>query len=672
MIHTPLSLEFNNEIKKLKKTYYYNNKDFSSLNSLPSQITASWNNSRKNGIDPFSNFTDIAYEKVEMDKISDESKILLKAATPLIEKIVSHLFPINGLCLADKNGLVLLVKEAARSPIKKNAFSEGIVLSEENIGTISQNLCIKYQKPVQLFGAANYHSFLEDDLSMSTPIFNTNNELIGALTLNIVTKEEIEDAYLERTYTYLMGWAKSLAHAIQSQVMLINKNQSFTITNEAFETVISAVDKGILAIDCNGNIKHVNKESERILGDSKESIIKNNISEYIDNTRILDRIINQKKTIESMENIKGKNKPKLKYFIKISPILDQNQNVEGAVLTIPLVSENSTTINKQTGNTAIYDFEKIIGNSDSLTKTINIAKKFAYTNNNVLIVGESGTGKELFAQSIHNQSRARRPFIAINCASVSHSLIESELFGYEGGTFTGADKKGRKGKIELANGGTLFLDEIGDMPLEIQPILLRVLEDKKIMRLGGNRYIPVDFRLVTATNKDLLQAVRDKEFREDLYYRIATFKVIIPPLRKREGDIELLAKYFIEEACQEMERSIPVLSKETLDYLNNHYWSGNVRQLQNVIIYAVSMLNPAETLIGINHLPSDMFLNNNTPHEDFNNISSVTTLRDLEKEAIENALAICDFNVEDAAIQLGISRATLYRRIKEYNIVLKK
>lgn len=194
-----------------------------------------------------------------------------------------------------------------------------------------------------------------------------------------------------------------------------------------------------------------------------------------------------------------------------------------------------------------------------------------------MLIGESGTGKELFAQAIHNNYCPEGPFIAINCASMPRTLIESELFGYEGGTFTGAEKKGRPGKFELASGGTLFLDEIGDMPIEIQPLLLRVLEERKVMRLGGNKYIPVNVRIIAATNKDLCQMISANHFREDLYYRLAVFRIDIPPLRSRKQDTLVLARYFIEETCRRINVKAPELSEDARETIRNYSWPGNAR-----------------------------------------------------------------------------------------------
>lgn len=308
--------------------------------------------------------------------------------------------------------------------------------------------------------------------------------------------------------------------------------------------------------------------------------------------------------------------------------------------------------------------DNIPGDSVGMLKAKEIAKKVASTPKSILLLGESGTGKEVFAKAIHEESRPEGPFIAVNCAALPKSLLESELFGYEGGSFTGADKKGHIGKIEMANCGTLFLDEIGDMPLALQAVLLRVLEDKKIMRIGGTEYIDVDFRVVAATNRDLIEMIRDKKFREDLYYRIATFEIFLPPLRQRNRDILHLAKLLIKEECSKMKIRIPKLDEEVVRKIQQYEWPGNVRELKSAMEYALTM--SVDGKITMDHLPRKMM-------DESLSANSVCCkpIEEIEKEAILKALAVTHNNVKNVAELLHMSRTTLYRKLKEYNISLK-
>ncbi len=311
-----------------------------------------------------------------------------------------------------------------------------------------------------------------------------------------------------------------------------------------------------------------------------------------------------------------------------------------------------------------YGLASILGASHSLQKVLSQARAAACNNSHVLLQGDSGTGKELFAQSIHELSRADGPFVAINCGALPSNLVESELFGYEAGTFTGADRRGRAGKFELANGGTLFLDEIGDMPLWMQPVLLRVIEEKRVMRLGSGRYIPLNFRVIAATNQDLNAMVVNKRFRQDLYYRLSAFKITLPPLKERGEDLPLLTQHFVQRACLEMNRDSMEVSPEAAKRLMCYNWPGNIRQLENAMTYAVSMAEGG--IIKIDDLPEEIIHPLIYDHQNFESV--VISLSESEKRNIQIAMDYTNYNVIIAARLLKISKSTLYRKLREYEI----
>lgn len=328
-----------------------------------------------------------------------------------------------------------------------------------------------------------------------------------------------------------------------------------------------------------------------------------------------------------------------------------------------------------------FTFNSIIGDYPQMIQAINLAKKFAPLDVSILIQGESGTGKEVFAQAIHNASRPNGPFVAVNCAAIPTTLIESELFGYEGGSFTGAERHGRPGKIEMANGGTLFLDEIGDMPLEIQPVLLRVLEEKKVVRVGGRCPRLIDFRILAATNTNMIELVNNGQFRKDLYFRLAAITTYIPPLRERGEDIIKLAQYFIRNIALKQDIPEPYLS-ETAKFKLMHYyaWQGNVRQLRNAIFYAVNMCSNG--IILPEDLPqefeslSDVYgLNKKSlrlepPTAKSGNENKLSIKEEKEKNAIVHALRQSNNHISEATAILGLSKSTIYRKIHKYNIFL--
>jgi DNA-binding NtrC family response regulator len=319
-----------------------------------------------------------------------------------------------------------------------------------------------------------------------------------------------------------------------------------------------------------------------------------------------------------------------------------------------------------------YGFPRIIGESDAIKRAVGETQRVSQTEANVLLLGESGTGKELFARAVHHLSPRRdKPFVAINCAAIPETLIENELFGHERGAFTGAGER-RHGKFELASGGTVFLDEIGEMPLSVQSKLLRVIEEKMVDRIGGRAPIPVDVRIVAATNKDLRQAAETGEFRRDLFFRLAVFPVEIPPLRERGEDATLLARHFAAQLGKEMYGRAASLSEASITAIRNHSWPGNVRELENAIERACILADSA-TLE-----PEDLGLVKSKvgATEAFNELDMTGTLaeasdraaRFVERRKIIEALAAHEGNKTRAALALGVSYKTLLTKIKDYEL----
>jgi len=306
-----------------------------------------------------------------------------------------------------------------------------------------------------------------------------------------------------------------------------------------------------------------------------------------------------------------------------------------------------------------YRFENIIAKSPRMQQIIEVIKVVAKSNATVLITGESGTGKELVARAVHSQSyRKDKTFVAVSCAALPETLLESELFGHERGSFTGAHVQ-RKGKFEAANRGSLFLDEVGEMSANIQVHLLRVLEEKEFTRVGGNELIKVDVRVISATNKDMKQAIANGQFREDLYYRLNVVTIELPPLRERKEDIPLLAEHFLKKFAVENQKEITGFSPKANDFLLNYDWPGNVRELENAIERAVILAK--DNYIEVADLPQESLTktHSSVPGE---------SLEKIEKNHIQNTLKETDGNLSKAAKILGISRVTLYNKIKLYDL----
>ncbi|WP_425805596.1 sigma-54 interaction domain-containing protein [Desulfitobacterium sp. Sab5] len=658
------------------KKRFLNNEDPCACENLHADVLESWYRSREFGINPYIKLTKPQLNHDEFEEILEENSKLIQVIKPLINTFKSMAILTCGyiLYLCNRDGVFLLQEgEMMRMT------TEGLVWNESTIGTCVHSLCVRLKRPVQLMGPEHYCVALNDLIASAAPIMNENGDVIATLILSQPLMDKPWLDSFQNLNSHTLGLITSLAVAAEGQLKLIKSNkslkesyqnlkiahESLSLSHATIKAISNFLDEGIIAIDRAGTIIHTNHEGARILkieiGDQNR-----NISEFLcSHSRLMSAIEEGRST--SIEEPLCIENDEHSYIIHIQPIFSPNtEYIDVAVLRFNHVEKINAMVVSRSGAVANYNFEDLVGKSKELKRSIEYAQRFANLSDNILLIGESGTGKELFAQAIHNAYRLQGPFIAVNCAAMPRELIESELFGYEGGSFTGAERSGRPGKIELANGGTLFLDEIGDMPLEIQAVLLRTLEDKQVMRVGGRRYKKVDFRLISATNKDLYSMVKEKQYREDLYFRLSVLTINIPPLRNRGNDIEILSKHFIEKYCNKQGWKIPKVSPETQKIINEYKWPGNVRQLQNAMTYAVNTAQKGQ--INPDNLPNYIMIDSNSIDNNTTVNDEMLRLDNLEKIAIETALLRSDNNMDRAVEILGISRSTLYRKLKDYQI----
>jgi len=319
---------------------------------------------------------------------------------------------------------------------------------------------------------------------------------------------------------------------------------------------------------------------------------------------------------------------------------------------------------------ARWHFDDLIGVSDEFLFFKSMAEQLAHTSSTILITGESGTGKELFAQAIHNQSEREGPFVRVNCAALPEHLLESELFGYEEGAFTGAKKGGKPGKFELAKGGTIFLDEIGDMPLNMQTKLLSVLQERVIERVGGTSPIAIKVRVIAASNRNLEQMVADKEFREDLYYRLNVVRLNIPPLRERMADLNALVQDLMARINFQLSTRVYNISEKALELLQSYHWPGNVRELENLLERAINLATlKRATKLDIDHFPSLLAGVSEIPLEEMNQQTLADNIEKMEKDLIERMLKTTNNNKSQAAKLLGINKSVFYRKLRKYDLL---
>ena len=447
-----------------------------------------------------------------------------------------------------------------------------------------------------------------------------------------------------------------------------------------YETLLNSVDDAITVIDHNSTIISWNKKSEEIYNRSSDEVLGQQITDFFDEQALVVKaMLKEEKAVVRKYN---QPHPNVHVLINALPVYMDNHIIGG--ISVERDISEIVKLSDELSNTTAYlhdlkteiekeherkPFEKVKGKSAIVRTAIDLANKVSSTDATVLITGESGVGKELFASAIHKgSSRSSQPFVAINCGAIPTSLFESELFGYEKGAFTGATKSGKKGKLDVAMGGTLFLDEIGEMPLELQVKLLRVLQEKQFYRVGGNEALPVNLRIIAATNKNLVNMIQAGTFREDLYYRLNVISLSIPPLRDRIEDIPELIQLFLKEFSVKYSKWIPQIDPEVMYNLLHHPWPGNIRQLRN-IIERIIILGGEDGVIKLHHLPNDFIKTEQHKQPDIQLIVDDTEMllnnRTNEETLIKNALQKTYGNKSAAAKLLGVSRATLYNKMKK-------
>ncbi|MFZ5353857.1 MAG: sigma 54-interacting transcriptional regulator [Bacillota bacterium] len=446
------------------------------------------------------------------------------------------------------------------------------------------------------------------------------------------------------------------------------------------EAIFNATQDAISVVDQKGSGVLINPAYTRITGLAEKDVIGKPASvDIAEGESIHMKVLTTKKPIKNALIKVGPNRKEV--LVNAAPIIVDGE-LRGSVGVIHDISEIKFLSDELKRAKEIirkleakYTFEDIVGSDPLLIAAIDKARKAAETPATVLLRGESGTGKELFAHSIHNASdRKYRQFVRVNCSAISESLLESELFGYEEGAFTGAKKGGKKGLFEEANGGTIFLDEIGEIPPNTQAKLLRVLQEREIVRVGGTKPIPIDVRVIAATNVELEEALKEGTFRKDLYYRLNVIPIKIAPLRSRKGDIYELCKLFIIKFNQQYGRNIQDISQEAINMLKEYEWPGNVRELENVIGRAIINMKLNEMFILESHLPQFERSSDKTlPAPDvYSSISGIMNLDEVlefaEKSHIIKVLNECENNKTKAAKTLDISLRSLYYKIEKYGI----
>ena len=510
----------------------------------------------------------------------------------------------------------------------------------------------------------------EERAEVCCPIM-LDGKIIGVIAL--IACDEAQYQILLANPDGLFDFLQRMADLLAGKIAGRERLEQLHAIQQQLTTLFDTVQEGIIAVDRNGKIVNINAAAAKMLQVSQKPVLGKELALLLSGLPLADSLTTGHDVFnrEAFRLIRGQ---RVYYVATVKTWLGGTE-VWGAVVTLREMAEVKKIVSNFSTQEHCFSFEMILGDSPALAKAKQEAAQAAAGNVTVLIQGESGTGKELFARAIHNASARRdKPIIAINCAAIPEALLESELFGYEEGAFTGARRGGKPGKFELADGGTVFLDEIGDMSLSLQAKPLRVLQERKIERVGSTETTAIDVRIIAATHKDIEAMVRQGEFRQDLYYRINVFPLQIPSLRQRRQDLPLLIERFLARYRDKMAKNVEGIDADAYACLLEYGWPGNIRELENTIEYLVSIADGK--IIEQRHIPQRILIAGKTAQPGSPVQAQPTrllTIAELEKRAILSAIEQFGLTMRGKAQLtqvLGISKATLYRKLKQYNIAI--
>ncbi|WP_039656937.1 sigma-54-dependent Fis family transcriptional regulator [Clostridium tyrobutyricum] len=628
---------------------------FIQYNEMPkyvrSDILNSWIRCKEYGVTKDQNEPNIL-SKGEFDAVLKRKNEFIQICLPVMLNLYDILKDTNySIILTDENGVVLKIvgNEEIMKKNRELGLLEGRRWLEQDVGTNAVGTCLYLDKPIQTLGTEQYCKGQDTWTCSASPIHDSRGNIIGCMDLS--------GSYGD-FHQHTLGIVVEASNTIQEQ-FAIAEHRKWT------EVAFNSINQGILIIDNELKVKYLNDNICSILGIDKNKIYKLDMKDVLRDIvkDMYDPNKNDKITYREI-SLYIKNR-RVECNISLTQVIMHGRRI-GFVFVVKKADTMRNVVNKIAGFSSRYDFTNILTSDNKMLDMIRDAKKIAKNDAAVLITGESGTGKELFAHSIHNGSKmADGPFVAINCAALPKDLVESELFGYEKGSFTGASKEGHPGKFELANGGTIFLDEIGELPLEIQPKLLRVLDNHKVTRIGGKYERDLDVRFIAATNRDLISEVESNNFRSDLYFRLSVFNIELIPLRDRKGDIDMLIKFFINKLSEKNEIKIEHIDQKFINILKNYRWPGNIRELENVIQRAYYLSQ--DGVITESSLPE--YIKKNSKDTEYVE-EGIPTFEKAEKDLIIKALKQCNGNVMDTSKMLKIGKSTLYRKIKKYVLEL--
>ena len=586
-----------------------------------------------------------------------KSSRFLHVAKPIVQDLLTSLRPENDMLvvLTDKTGVVLQTFGAVlNAQMTTLQINPGVVMDEESVGTNAIGVALYYQQAVQISWKDHYAELFFPWTCSAAPVFTFNGSLLGSIALM---------GPIELEHPHTLALVEGAARSIEDRLHNNHVHNELTHAQQFAFSIMNNLSYGLLVVNHDDELYWVNDTACRTVNIRRTRLLNTPITQLVSNWATIRKRIRRLERITDEELIMTLPEGDEKFIFNGFRVMDFNGGEIGICLNIRPFTRMLSLVNKITGMQASFTFKDVVAKSAVMRKAVQMARTAAKSPSTILITGESGTGKEVFAQSIHLASdRKDGGFVALNCGAIATSLIESELFGYEEGAFTGARKGGRIGKFELASKGTLFLDEIGEMPLEMQVKLLRALQERAITRVGSNKLIPVDVRIIAATNKDLELEIAEGRFRQDLFFRLNVIHINLPPLRKRQDDIIPLIQHFLRVKSATLTKPIPALAPDLMTRLLKYSWPGNIRELENKIEKAVLFDGelPDYELQVVEDRTSDT------------TVRKLTTMAELERDAIVFAIGNLNGNMSQVAKSLGIGRNTLYLKMKKYQILPHK
>ena len=624
-------------------------------NDVKDYILKGWKISRDYNINPDLTPNAIQLPNKQFQELLKNNADMLEAADSVLEMMEISLRDTGFIMTVTAYpGYLLKVSGADRelSEADRKLNKAGVLRSVEQVGASALSLSMLENKPIEVSGLEHYNKQFRKWACSSAPIHDSKGTVIGSLTVS---------GHLPNKHSHTLALVTAAASSITTQLSEKSLRKEQSRLNSLLLSIYNSLNDGVLSIKNDFSISHANDKARQLLGIQKMALEDLSLNDFIPpaDEKFIRSLFNSGLT-ENHEITFNHSGSSHKFLCRFLPSTSQGK-FEGMTIILTNQKQLIDIARRVGGNYAKYEFSDIKGANSTLRSQVELTKKAAMTSSRILLYGEGGTGKELFAQAIHNHSSARNgPFVAVSCAAIPRDLIESELFGYVGGAFTGARQKGMVGKFELAASGTLFLDEINSLPLDMQSKLLRALQQQEVVRIGDNKPIPITARVIAATNVKLLGAVQAGEFREDLYYRLNVIEIIIPPLRERPDDIITLTKFIVRRHCQKIGLPIPSMSENLLKKMQEYSWPGNVRELENLC--ERSLLLAGSGQLTEEHFPDYISGSQQKKRKDLG------TITDNNKTLIERALAKHNGNISNAAKELGVARSTIYRNMQKHQV----